>query len=91
MEAMTNIYINLQEGLEADVEAHREDCPEAKKILRTMSGESAGMVPHGTPLEVWEEYNADFIEDEAWTWDVAIYPCTGLVERKQIVTGYSED
>lgn len=30
-------------------------------------------------------------EVKAEAWDVAIYPCTGLVERKQIVTGYSED
>ena len=85
---MTNIYIDLHAGDEAGVEVHREDCAEAGKILRTRAGSSAGAVPHGTPLEVWEEYNADFIEDEAWTWDVAIYPCTGLVERKQIITGH---
>ena len=88
---MTNIYIDLHAGDETGVEVHREDCAEAVKILRTWAGSSAGAAPHGTPLEVWEDYNADFIEDEAWTWDVAIYPCTGLVERKQIVTGYSED
>ena len=85
---MTNIYIDLHAGQETGVEVHREDCAEAEKILRARAGSSAGAVPRGTPLEVWEEYNADFIEDEAWTWDVAIYPCTGLVERKQIITGH---
>lgn len=95
---MVNIYINMHRGTGSDVEVHREDCTEARKILKHGAGDDAGEAPHVTPVEIWEEYNVDFIQESLGmgypagqlAWNVDIYPCTGLVKTRTTVTDYPE-
>lgn len=96
---MVNIYISMNQGSGSLVEVHREDCSYAQTIFENREGDDAGVVPHFTPVEIWEEYNLDFIGEakslgipmEEMTWDVDIYPCTGLVTEMTTVTGYPEE
>lgn len=93
---MANIYINMHRGTGADVEVHREDCNEARKILRAGAGDDAGPVVESTLVGIWEEYNEDFISEakhfgvpmneRAWPMDV--YPCTGVVKTRTYIDDY---
>lgn len=78
-------YINGMSGnADHDVEVHATLCRDAVAKVACGDYDDAGEVPRMSPAELWEEYNADFMEDP---WTITVFPCTRLVDKKMDYAG----
>lgn len=61
-----------------DVEAHSADCQDARRKLQfPRQYIDAGLTRGATKLDVWENYNGDYI-NVGQPWAIRFYACTGL-------------
>ena len=88
---------NLTDKYPAPVVVHGEGCNHIK-ISQRDPYMKAGF-EKVSDVEEWEsaekfaqDYNADFYEEAGneGAWPIAFFPCTGMVERLTITTGYSD-
>lgn len=91
-------YVNTTNyNTDTEVEAHRPDCQHIDKFRRARlfwADADGGLADLDTAREVWEEYNADFIDEaedmgepvESAAWPVTVFPCTGLVDTKTTIS-----
>lgn len=88
---------NLTDKYPAPVVVHGEGCNHIK-ISQRDPYMKAGF-EKVSDVEEWEsaeqfakDYNADFYTEDGpnGCWDIAFFPCTGMVERLTITTGYND-
>ena len=88
---------NLTDKYPAPVVVHGEGCNHIKISQRDPYMKAGFETVSG--VEEWEsaekfaqDYNADFYEEAGneGAWPIAFFPCTGMVERLTITTGYND-
>lgn len=89
---------NLTDKYPASVVVHAEGCKHIE-VSRQDPYMKAGFETV-SDVEEWEsaeqfakDYNADFYAEDgpSGCWSIAFFPCTGMVDRLTITTGYDED
>lgn len=88
---------NLSDEYAAPVVVHGEGCNHIKVSQRDPYMKAGFETV--SDVEEWEsadqfakDYNADFYEEAGneGAWPIAFFPCTGMVERLKITTGYND-
>jgi hypothetical protein len=77
---MKLVTINGNGGNDYDVSVHRADCADVAKSIK---GHDHFFEEFETKLELWLDYNSDFIngDDFSGAWHIHFYPCTkGLAD-----------
>lgn len=81
----------------APVVVHGEGCNHIKKALKDPYMKAG--LEKVSDVEQWEsaedfakDYNAEFYAEDGQdgAWDIAFFPCTGMVEKVKVMTGYED-
>jgi len=95
---MATVYTLNTDNLHTgnSVEVHSPTCQHLAKYKSHPFFEEGWIEEVSSPQEIFNEYNADFMndydpdEDMNPCWPIMIYPCSGLVKRKTEVTEWRE-
>lgn len=84
----------IDPSLGTEVEVHSPDCQHLAKYRRIPLFDEigdAGGADLNTAQEAFDEYNSDFLdeEDPSGAWNVTVFPCSTLTDKKVTLTSDS--
>lgn len=75
------------------VQVHGPGCGHLKKLARSPFFDAGSPEEWDSAQDFYNDYNADFYAEDGQDgcWDIAFYPCSGLVSKKTVINKMEEN